>query len=127
MILYLLIIQEPTDAFLKDQTAELKAVFPDKEVVSLDNFSEKWLVKNIIDHIKGQPPSLIVIEREGEVDFGSIQPVINTLPQLKNLKIVYKGKPNPLIEKLNSLKSTSIKILKENELLVPATVAYAKD
>ncbi|MGK7391325.1 MAG: hypothetical protein ACNS60_13300 [Candidatus Cyclobacteriaceae bacterium M2_1C_046] len=127
MILYLQLINDPLEAFVTDPTAELKAAFPNEEVLSLDNYSEEWLVKNVIALSQTEENIKLIIFRQDTAEFKNLQPLIIQIPQFKNPVILYKGLATPLIQKMNSIKNIHLNILEENQDIITAAKLFFKD
>lgn len=127
MILYLQLIDEPLEALTTDLTADIKAAFPGEEIISLDNYSEEWLVKNVIALCQQEENIKMIIYRQGAADFKNLQSIAIQIPQFRNAVIIFKGLTNPLIQKIKVFRNIRLEILNEHQDIVTAAKIYFKD
>lgn len=77
----------------------------DKHIISLDNFSESWLIDSAKNLLKETEGKIVIIWRHEEAEFQSLQSLIISLPQLNNIRVIYLGKEHHLMDKIRRFKT----------------------
>lgn len=122
MLLILQLLNDALDGFAKKELQGVQREFSNKNILSLDNFSDQWLINATYEEIKKESEADIIIIRDNEAEFNNLQQLLHQLPQLKQSKILYSGIKHPLIERMSNFKNIKIKTADtEASLLQQAT------
>lgn len=108
MLLLLQLLENPLDIISDEVLLEKDFSFSGKEVISLDNYSEPWLVKAAIDSLQDIPEIVIGMLRNGNAEFKNLQPLINRLPQQGKVSIVFSGEVHPLIQRMENFRNITV-------------------
>ena len=100
MIIIIQLLNDPLDGFVNEEVQLLQRKI--KNAISLDNFSEEWLVRRAIDQIKEVKSLTAVILRTGDAEIKNVSPIISLIPQMEKAKILYYGLNHPLISRMQN-------------------------
>lgn len=106
MTIYLRLLEDPLEAWKDDLSSKLREF--DIEVLSLDNYSESWLIKSCADQIREHEQAELIIDYSISTNLGTLETFFNKIPLIKPTIIYVVGKPSSIIEKVRNLKSIEI-------------------
>lgn len=109
MLLFFHLLNDALDGFANGELQEIERSFPNHKILSLDNFSDQWLINAAYEEIKKEEGANILIVRNNAAEFNNLQQLLYRLPQLKQVNILYSGMENPLIERMRNFKNIKVK------------------
>jgi F420-0:gamma-glutamyl ligase-like protein len=124
MLLLLQLLNDTLDGFANEELQAIQSSFPRRNILSLDNFSDQWLINAAYEEIKKEAGADIIIIRDDEAEFNSLQQLLYQLPQLKQVKILYLGIKDPLIDRMSNFKKIEIKTADPNSSLAQQATAF---
>lgn len=123
MLLLLQLLENSLDIISSDVISE-REISAEEEVISLDNFSEGWLVSAVSESLEKEAPMKIIILRRGNAEFQNLQRLINQLPQLKEVKILFAGQQHALLERMKNFRNISLKTVNDKAELLQEYQGY---
>lgn len=124
MLLFLQLLNDALDGFANKELQAIQRSFSGKNILSLDNFSDQWLVNAAYEEIKQEAGANIIILRDDEAEFNNLQQLLYQLPQLKQVKILYSGITNPLIERMSNFNNIKVEMANGNSSIVQQATAF---
>lgn len=117
MLILLQLLKNALDGFANEEMQAIQRSFSNQNILSLDNFSDQWLVNAAYEEVKEEPVVKIIIIRNNEAEFNNLKHLLYQLPQLNQVKIFYFGIKHPLLERMGNFKNIRLKMADLNSTL----------
>ena len=124
MLLFLQLLKDPLDAFSGNDLREIQKAHPAADILSLDNFSDQWLINSAFEEVKKEPEAKIIIIRHENAELKNLQSLLIQLPQLSQVKILFSGTKITMLERISGFKNINFKSISASENLPEQVKKY---